>query len=69
MNLECDFCGRSDDVVMIRFQNSYGDIREINLCKNSWCKIEIFGEFKRFITESLDQELELNDLSNHFKIR
>lgn len=53
-DLECDFCYTKKDVIMIRVQSSLGDIREFNLCKNSWCKVNFFGEIKRFLNENFD---------------
>lgn len=67
--LPCCFCYSCEDVVMIRIQASNGDISEYNVCNRSWCKVELFGELKRFVTEALNPDLIKNERSYQFLIR
>lgn len=67
-SLECDFCGTYTDVIIIRFQTSDNDIREYNICRKPACYLTLFGEFKRFLLEVMNPELELNDISKYYKI-
>lgn len=67
--LPCNFCYSSDDVIIIRIQASNGDLSEYNVCNKSWCKTELFGEIRRFITEAFNPDLIKNERSYEFLIR